>query len=191
MYTYSLNYALVEAEGMFCFYYMLWGQLDFLSGPTWFTIANHASMEMKFRTVKCQPTSVTWRACENRFLGPSPRIPGAGGLGGGSENLHFGRVSRWCYWSPNHSVRCAGPNTEERSQCLGVGLSRQRGLSSCSFVSHWKPRQKCSREWAQGPFRGKRAVSTSVLFETHIVSGHRVEGSISVLRVLVSCRWEE
>ena len=24
VYTYSLNYALVEIEGMFCFYYMIW-----------------------------------------------------------------------------------------------------------------------------------------------------------------------
>lgn len=51
------------------------GRLDFLSGPTWFTIANHASMEMKFRTVKCQPTSVTWRACENTdFWAPLPEF---------------------------------------------------------------------------------------------------------------------
>ena len=35
------------------------GGLDFLSGPTWFTISNLVSMEMKFRalTLKYQPTS--------------------------------------------------------------------------------------------------------------------------------------
>ena len=35
------------------------GGLDFLSGPTWFTIANLVSMEMKFRALilKYQPTS--------------------------------------------------------------------------------------------------------------------------------------
>lgn len=119
------------------------GGLDFLSGPTWFTIANLVSMEMKFRalSLKYQPTSeLPGGLVKTQISGPLSQNSWCRRSGWGSENVPLWRVPRWCYWSSDHAVRCAGPNTEERSQCLGVGLSRWRGLSSRSFVSHWKPR---------------------------------------------------
>ena len=133
------------------------GGLDFLSGPTWFTIANLVSMEMKFRALilKYQPTSESpGGLVKTQISGPLSQNSWCRRSGWGFWEFAFLTCSQVMLLVPKPRLRCAGPNTEERSQCLGVGLSRWRGLSSRSFVSHWKPRPEVHVSEHEAPSEG-------------------------------------
>lgn len=55
---------------------------------------------------------LTWRACENRLVGPGPRVWNSAGLDG-SQNLYFSHGLRRCWycwtrttlWKPNHQLK--------------------------------------------------------------------------------------
>lgn len=55
-----------------------------------------------------------------------------------------------------------------------------------------KPRPEMYVSEHEDPSGGNGGVSNSVLFETHILSGHKVEGNLSKLKVIVSWvgEWE-